>query len=52
VKVYFKTNLLGKRLLELPFDVPSLEKENDGPPPEFNYASNSATAAQQEEEAA
>jgi protein gp37 len=36
VKVYFKTNLLGKRVLELPFDAP-IPGETEGPPPVFDY---------------
>lgn len=35
-KVYHKTNLLGKRLLELPFDAP-IPSEEGYPPKEFNY---------------
>lgn len=42
VKVYFKTNLLGKRLLELPFDAP-IPEETEGPPAEFRYLAKAPT---------
>jgi protein gp37 len=42
VKVYFKTNLLGKRLLELPFDAP-IPGETEGPPAEFRYLTKAPT---------
>jgi ParB/RepB/Spo0J family partition protein len=35
-KIYFKTNLLKKRLLEMPFDAP-IVGEDGPPPPEFSY---------------
>lgn len=37
VKVYFKTNLLGSRILELPFDAPIVSSNQDAAPDVFHY---------------
>jgi protein gp37/ParB-like chromosome segregation protein Spo0J len=37
VKVYFKTNLLGSRILELPFDAPIVSTNQNAAPDVFHY---------------